>query len=101
MKYFKVKNFNKYNSKNFDNIRIWGKNDNSHYQYINFYITDELFTENELKKELLKYSKFVIDGDYIRKNNIDIEELKKVLFDIVEVSSQKTFKMFGVRKVSE
>lgn len=99
MKYLKVKNF--FNNKNvinkFENARIYGAISTTPYNYIDFFVKNELITQKELTKILKNNNIFSLEYCGYSISGLTKEELIKNLFDIVEVNKNNTYCIFGSR----
>lgn len=88
-----------YKLKTNTNIELYAKNEVfDYFKKIYTFIQNELITENELKKILKNYKIFNYEEKTSKKLYFDIEEIKNELFEKKEISKNKTYFVFGVRR---
>ncbi len=86
-----------------ENIIIKGKKEIFNtYEFIDFFISNELVTKKELEKRLNihKNNIFSFECDELKKNKYycNFDELIQVCFDEVNINKNKTGFVFGARK---
>lgn len=81
------------------NITIYAKNEIfDYFKQIYTFIKGELITKKELEKILKNYKIFNYEEKTSKKLYFDNEEIKNELFEKKEISKNKTYFIFGVRK---